>query len=36
MNPPKTTRMETSGIMELMPSIFPRLVLSPRSVNHAL
>ena len=36
MNPPNTTRMETNGIMELKPSIFPRLPSPPLSVSHAL
>src|SRR5574344_1618406 len=36
MNPPNTTRIATSGIMELMPSIDPRFVSSPTSVSHAL
>ena len=36
MKPPKTTSMETSGIMELKPSILPRLLSSPLSVSHAL
>ena len=36
MKPPKTTSMETSGIMELKPSILPRLLSSPLSVSQAL
>ena len=33
---PNTTKMETSGIMELIPSILPRLASSPQSVIQAL
>ena len=36
MKPPKTTRMEIRGIMELMPSTAPRLVRSVESVTQAL
>ena len=36
IKPPNTTRMATSGIMELMPSAAPRLVWSVLSVSHAL
>ena len=36
MKPPNNTRIEISGIMELMPSAAPRLVASVASVSHAL
>ena len=36
MKPPNTTKIETSGIIELKPSIFPRLPSPPLSVSHAL
>ena len=36
IKPPNTTRIATSGIMALMPSAAPRLVLSVLSVSHAL
>ena len=36
INPPKTTKIARRGIMELMPSAAPRLVLSVESVSQAL
>ena len=36
INPPKTARMATRGIIELIPSAEPRLVESVESVSHAL
>ena len=36
INPPKTTKIETSGIIALTPSAAPRFELSVLSVSHAL
>ena len=36
IKPPNTARIATSGIIALIPSAAPRLVLSVLSVNHAL
>ena len=36
IKPPNTARIATRGIIELIPSAAPRLVLSVLSVNHAL
>ena len=36
INPPNTTKIDTNGIIALMPSIFPLLDSSPTSVSQAL